>query len=137
MGTEIHGWVEVNSTFNLPEQDEIWLSAIRIGALVLGPYALFGYLFRIRATCEMNPVAANRGLPANADPRTRDELEGSDSLVGQSWLSFEELKPHLQALPLDDEYDWGWKFIFGAMQQLSEYYGPRNVWLVVAFDNYG
>ncbi len=137
MGTDIHGWVEIN-TISESMQD-LWFKAIDISVIGWRNYAIFSYLFGVRSSEDETALASNRGLPplgssqAEINPHYYDELLG-EYLHNQSWISYQELAPHLNELPLG-KHDWGWAFIFESMGKLAVHYGDQHVRIVVAFDN--
>lgn len=89
MGTDIHGFVEC-----LDEDDARWAAAIDIDLLYAGRgYDAFGCLFGVRNYAGFRPLAAGRGLPADASEAVRGEFAdwGSDG-HSPTWISWAELK---------------------------------------------
>ena len=133
MGTNIHGWVEVN-TIN-ESTENIWFRVIEIDILVERNYEVYGSLFGIRAKNDVVPIAPNRGLPNDLPEYYAQELKGK-SMVGVTWASFEEIREHLAKL-CENQWLRGWKFILNSMDELQMRFGKGNVRIVVGFDNYG
>lgn len=126
MGTDVHGYVEVNC-------DEIsdvnhWSKIIDIGLIVERNYDVFGLLFGVRSKPSINGKAKNRGIP-NRTSRPQDH-ENVD-LHGQTWIDWEEIFEIYPELPKLR----GWNLIFSTMELLFERYGKESTRLVVSFDN--
>ncbi len=99
MGTDIHGWVEVYSPFI-----EIWSGVINLGSLVSDRnYELFSWLFGVRrrpdihVRWELAPIAAERGLPADASVEARADYEADiaaypNECHGCTWITWSEIQ---------------------------------------------
>lgn len=97
MGTDIYGGIECRELH--ADEDwfewEPWRKAIDLGRLYDDQdYTSFGYLFGERNSAYLQPVAAERGLPADLSSELRAELEPSLTarhMWGASWISWAEL----------------------------------------------
>ena len=101
MGTDIHGVVECRPGFAFrPDEDDPWESAVDLSLLYAGrDYDLFGCLFGVQNLAGFAPVAAERGLPADAARRTREDLaQFSEQAHSVSWLDGSDLA----AIDLDE-----------------------------------
>jgi hypothetical protein len=134
MSTHLHGWLEIN-TINHSTED-LWFGVMDISVIVSQSYSIYGYLFGFRHQGTSQPLAPQRGLPDNSSRKVKEDIPITESFVSHSWISYQELEPHIANLELD-EYDWGWQLVFNVMDELSVRYGKSNVRLVVGFDNYG
>ncbi len=133
VGTEIHGYVEINTE---PDKgfDDNWCDIVNIGVLGERNYDLFGSLFGIRVSESCEPIAGNRGIPKNTSDK---ELSNhSESLIGHTWVLWSELEEFFPKFEIHPELK-GWIFIFQSMAGLASIYGSESVRLVVYFDNYG
>lgn len=135
MGTNIQGYVEINTIQNSDE--DIWFDIVNIDIIAERNYEIFGQLFGVRASKDIKSLAPSRGIP----PRTSDKEVISDknytSVVDQSWVDWSELSEYLITNNFKNKHYFGWRFIFSSMKKLAKEYGDKNVRLVVAFDNNG
>ncbi|MGX1615189.1 hypothetical protein ACWIF8_15010 [Micromonospora chalcea] len=99
MGTDIYGFVEVRHPF--ADEDwyewEPWVCLMPIAPLYLNDDDdAFACLFGVRNWLRWEPVAAERGLPADVSSAVRGSYEKDrqlDSAVhGASWVSWAELR---------------------------------------------
>ncbi|MFI2910394.1 hypothetical protein ACG2OD_19380 [Streptomyces sp. PDY-4] len=103
MGTDISGFVECRARHLHEEgQGPVWRAAVDLFLLnTTRNYDAFGCLFGVRNYANFRPLAADRGLPADASETVRAELgrlaEWPDQAYGTTWITWAELK----------EVDWG------------------------------
>jgi hypothetical protein len=133
MGTDINGYVEVN-TVQVSDED-CWFAVIDIDILVERNYDLFGKLFGVRAQSGFQPLAATKGIPVDTSNTSIFDGHGN-SVVCHTWVDWGELSAFMPNLNVDSAL-YGWLFIFNSMESLAKKYGNDNVRLVVAFDNFG
>ena len=93
MGTDIEGWVEVRHPF----LKDFWMPLIRIGPLVERNYGMFGSLFWPDDGAWFRPLAAERGIPADASELVKDEFTTAHAASPQdilwpSWMTWQEIK---------------------------------------------
>ena len=133
MGTDVHGYIEINT---IKESDEdFWCEIIDVSIIAERDYQIFGKLFGVRATEDTEIIAKSRGIPLGTANR-ESLVEYEESMVCHSWVNWYEIEGLLPKV-IVREISWGWSFIFSSMASLSEKYGGNNVRLVVVFDNYG
>ena len=85
MGTDIHGWVEVNSLIG-------WYAVVNAGWLLDRDYRMFGSLFGVRNNTEFTPLASLRGLPENATAEARRVFGDSESYHSLTYITLRELR---------------------------------------------
>ena len=135
MGTNIHGYVEINSIKE--SNTDLWLVVIDIGSIVEQNYRVFARLFGVRVKEQHQILANHRSLPTDSINHRQYQLTPGEDMVHQSWATWREISNFMpQHLDLDIEL-WGWHWVFNRMQTLAARFGAENVRLVVAFDNYG
>jgi hypothetical protein len=94
MGVDISGVVECRPEFGfLPDPDVAWEYAIELGQLYCGrSYDAFGCLFGVMNFAGFEPVAAERGIPADAAEGTRRHAQGiQPPSFSASWISYDEI----------------------------------------------
>ncbi|TLS40507.1 hypothetical protein FE633_41190 [Streptomyces montanus] len=94
MGTDIHGYVECRAWGpGLAPGESAWQSAISLSVLgTTRDYPAFDCLFGVRSWGRWEPIAADRGLPADAAARTVAELESwGGAAFGVTWLGWDEV----------------------------------------------
>lgn len=98
MGTEISGFVECRAS-HLHEEGRVsaWRVAIDLFLLnITRNYDAFGCLFGVRNYADFRPLAADRGLPADASETVRAELDKlaqwPEQAYGTTWITWAELK---------------------------------------------
>ncbi|MFJ6634737.1 hypothetical protein ACIQMR_25590 [Streptomyces sp. NPDC091376] len=98
MGTDISGFVECRA-WHLHDEGghSAWRAAIDLFLLnVTRNYDAFGCLFGVRNYANFRPLAADRGLPADASKAVRAELDKlaqwPDQAYGTTWITWAELK---------------------------------------------
>jgi len=93
MGTDIHGAIECRPQFGLP-MPHAWAYAMDLELVYsTRDYDAFGCLFGVTNFAGFDPVAAGRGLPADVDPRTRDEAAGMiPAFFGMTWIGWDEVE---------------------------------------------
>jgi hypothetical protein len=87
--TDIRGWID----FRYRSDDETWVSFAVLEPF-FGGYDAFGCLFGVRNYARFTPVAAARGLPADATDVERSNWEAAlagGSGHGATWVLAEEL----------------------------------------------
>ncbi|MFK4155102.1 hypothetical protein ACI2LV_24330 [Streptomyces fungicidicus] len=98
MGTDISGFVECRARHLHEEgQGPVWRAAVDLFLLnTTRNYDAFGCLFGVRNYANFRPLAAGRGLPADASETVRAELgrlsEWPDQAYGTTWITWAELK---------------------------------------------
>lgn len=130
MGTEIHGFIQLNP-FEDPE-DESWIDIFDL-FIAERNYEIFEALFGNRTKNQNHPFK-ERGFPESCSKQVVDDLTG-ESMVNQTWVTFFEIKEIIQQIDL--KYCDGWKLIFHNLTELATIYDEHRVRMVVAFDNYG
>lgn len=94
MGVDISGVIECRPVFRfLPDPDVSWECAIQLGQLYCGrDYDAFGCLFGVMNFAGFEPVAAERGIPADAAERTRILAQGfQPPAFSASWIGWDEI----------------------------------------------
>ncbi|MFK8011496.1 MAG: hypothetical protein AB8B80_05610 [Marinicellaceae bacterium] len=126
MGTDVHGYVEVNCVkiSGLCQ----WSDVLDIGLIVERNYDVFGQLFGVRNEYETFGIANKRGMPEESSNIRRFD---NNRLHGHTWIYWEEIVDVLSDLPTLE----GWKAVFSVMELLFEQYGKKSTRLVVCFDN--
>ena len=146
MGTDIHGWIECKPSWK--DEDEPWEAIIRVGWLVDRYYDAFGSFFGVRNLPLFGPIAANRGIPADASEEIQQKVQEGLARFPQeyhshTWIAWPEIKAiNWEENPtaqedirerLRDIYTWGQQ-LFQVMNALAERYEEERVRLVVWFD---
>ena len=148
MGTDIHGFIEVRSSYidaSEPEDDELflrWHPAMALDHVYNDrSYEAFGFLFGVRYSWD-EPLAAGRGFPQDASRAVGRAFEWeSEDAHSPSWINWAELEAadwgekeeqRTRRQAVRDE-DWG--DVWTVMRILAERHGAENVRLVVWFDN--
>ncbi|HEY7094728.1 MAG TPA: hypothetical protein VH393_16210 [Ktedonobacterales bacterium] len=143
MGVDIDGWIEVNFGFN---GHGYWEGFAQIKHLADRNYGLFGGFFGVRNADEFIPLAANRGIPADASADVNIHQEPLN--CNSSWILWSEIEqvdwqeraarafpPDDQPLTRENTVTPGWRIIFTIMEALATRYGGQRVRLVVWFDS--
>lgn len=95
MGTDISGMVECR-TWHLHEEgeDSPWQAAIDLFLLnITRNYDAFGCLFGVCNYANFRPLAAGRGVPADASEPVLAELARyADQTFGTTWITWAEMK---------------------------------------------
>jgi hypothetical protein len=93
MGTDIHGAIECRLQFGCL-RPRAWVYAMDLELIyATRNYDAFGCLFGVTNFAGFDPVAAGRGLPAHADPRTREQAAGLiPPFFGLTWIGWEEIE---------------------------------------------
>ena len=164
MGTDIHGAIECRQVFSYPPQDASrkgWEFAMDLDCLYdARDYDAFGRLFGVTNFAGFDPVAAGRGLPADADARTREQAAGIlPPYFGMTWIGWEHLRRTAEQAT-DGTWEAGtewligdrlyrsetltrkdairpgsdWDRVWAVMSTLASAHGASNVRLVVWFD---
>lgn len=133
MGTDIYGYIEINTIEESGE--DVWHEMIDISLIAERNYDIFGKLFGVRATEEINILAKSRGIPLDTANR-KSLMEYEEDIVYHSWANWSEIEEFLAKVTIR-EIPWGWSFIFSSMASLSEKWCGNNIRLVVMFDNSG
>lgn len=98
MGTDISGFIEVRPWPHWPDLPEEvdWEAAVRLDCLYNGrSYDAFGCLFGVMNFAGFRPVAADRGLPADASATVRAEFETAPVPNGNlfpTWTTWAEIR---------------------------------------------
>jgi hypothetical protein len=147
MGTDISGWVEV--IHERSDGYRQWLGVIKIDWVVDRSYGMFGNLFGHRNEGEFAPIAASRGLPADASDEVQYALVYYN-VVDPTWILWSEIT----AIDWEEEgqsdtiggvefghrvrreetLTSGWSTLWDLMEVLADRYGDSNVRLTVWFD---
>lgn len=102
---------------------------MKLGYVYLGrDYQAFRQLFGVRNAANVQPIAAQRGLPKDASPQVTEDASFS-GLYAHSWVSWRELKQS------DWEGDAHWQATVKILEILAGLYGDENVRLVVWFED--
>ncbi|MGW3344602.1 hypothetical protein ACWDA3_14915 [Nonomuraea rubra] len=151
MSTDIYGFIETRHPHAGEDwhEGEAWTVCMPLYPLYDDQdYESFGCLFGVRNQRGWPPVAAGRGLPADASEMVRADYENSaliDAAVhGCTWISWAELRdldmtvaaPEHGPLTRLDVLGPGteWEYVFGVMRALARRFGADGVRLVVWFD---
>jgi len=100
VGVDISGAIECRPFFGLPPGPRVsWQYAIDLRQVYCGrSYDAFGCLFGVTNYAGFEPVAAERGIPADAAERTRSQARGfTPPAFSASWISWSEI----------EAIDWG------------------------------
>ena len=87
MSTTLNGAIEVYS-----EHAETWMFMIDTFNLFYQDYGIFATLFGVRNYIDINPIAENRGVPADISTEANKIISYSDDNSNHSFITFEELK---------------------------------------------
>lgn len=97
MGTDISGFLEYRAPRD--NQEPTWYTAHDLSSLYGGrDYDAFGCLFGVRNYANFRPLAAYRGLPADASAAATarfaqlTEWYGEDGFHGTTWITWAEVK---------------------------------------------
>lgn len=92
MGIDIQGAIECRPVFNSREDPALgWEYAIDLNLLnSTRDYDAFGCLFGVQNYAGFRPIAAGRGLPADASPQTLRAHDESPAF-SESWLSWADM----------------------------------------------
>ena len=86
MGTDIHGWIEIN-------RGDEWISVVNIEPIVSRHYDMFACLFGVMNYANFKPIAPERGLPIDMSLIvSRDTLEYENDLLFPTWITWDELR---------------------------------------------
>jgi len=148
MGTDIHGWVEVNQS----AAPSNWQGIIRITWLIQRNYPMFGSLFGIRNLYAFRPLAAERGFPPDVSNGVLEDAQNMGA-VGITWLAYTEVQQidweeygqpiimkatgmlpeaHRRKECVTDD----WDLLFAMMRMLAARAGDEQVRLIAWFDQY-
>jgi hypothetical protein len=95
MGVDISGAIECRPEFGfLPDPKVTWEYGIALGQLYCGRnYDAFGCLFGVQNFAGFEPVAAERGIPADAAECTRKQVQGFEPpAFSASWIGWDEIE---------------------------------------------
>lgn len=81
MGTDIHGWIEIN-TINESTQD-LWFKAIEINIIGGRNYQVFSHLFGVRGSETARGLAPNRGIPSLGASQTEIDTNHHNELIDE------------------------------------------------------
>ncbi len=131
MGADIHVCVERRGVFgwvSLPIHTKTADGWSEVDSRSYARFSVLGYVGR----GHHEPLTWARGVPADANPNTREELE-PDMCHSPYWATWAQLKQYLQAEPQDEREE----IVQRWARALYAEYGPlldtdRVVW---AFDN--
>lgn len=98
MGTDIHGWVEVQS-----KATDSWFPVIDVSSLVDRNYTLFSWLFGMKLVgvknraSDIKPLAPGRGLPQDVSEGAKADYEDAISKFPQefhsaTWITWAEIQ---------------------------------------------
>ena len=142
----MYGAIEVHN----PADSAPWTRAMDLYPLYANfDYLPLGCLFGVRNWAGWEPIAAQRGLPADVSESIRAEFEAgarSDEAIGQeTWVSWAELKTldMTEGVRLESRTltrldalgpGTGWEHVFAVMQALAGRFGDDGVRIVAWFD---
>lgn len=122
MGTDIYGVIECRPQFGLAVL-RAWAYAMDLGLIYMTRnYDAFGCLFGVMNLAGFDPVAAGRGLPADANPRTRDGAAGLiPPFFGMTWIGWDEIeaidwdqpaaRPDARLYEYRRDHSGSWRFV--------------------------
>jgi hypothetical protein len=124
---DIEGWVEVRRAPS--DMDGEWIGVLRLDAVidVGGPVseALFGLTKAfVAGETQTTPLAARRGIPANASPQVRSAVTADERFVksgdmgGHTWASWAEISTIELADEVLSQSDW--RHVFAFMKSLAD-----------------
>jgi len=87
MSTTLNGAIEVYN-----EHAETWMFMMDTFNLFYQDYGIFATLFGVRNYIDINPVAANRGVPSDISKEAKSIITNSKYNSDYSFIMFEELK---------------------------------------------
>ena len=87
MSTSIRGWIEIY----VPNIEE-WAAIVEISLLVEQNYNAYGCLFGVRNRINFAPIAAGRGVPADASDVFKSEIKDIEDHNYPSWITFNEIE---------------------------------------------
>jgi hypothetical protein len=134
MGTDIHGYVEAY------DRGLGWRAVFDIGPLAFRDYETFGLLFGVRRT-NYQPIAAHRGLPADASREARQSYHyfaQFPDVHSASWILWKEIAAidwEAQARHLEEQgsrhAEWAslqWQYFFKRLKDFikAEEKRPRK-----------
>ncbi|MEV6971675.1 hypothetical protein AB0M47_41915 [Hamadaea sp. NPDC051192] len=91
VGIDIYGVIEIRPWCTWPDRPEEidWEFGVSLDNLYVGPdYDAFGCLFGVMNYAGFRPIAAERGLPADASAHTRAQYDGAHP----TWMSWAEVE---------------------------------------------
>ena len=92
MGVEIHGWIEFRNAALDDFLEEVnWHGVVDVGYFLPRNTNAFGCLFGVRNPSNFVPVAANRGVPADASEQVKADTKKQDWCFAHSWITWQEL----------------------------------------------
>lgn len=135
MSVDWDGWVETRN-----RETGWWSGVISVLPLHVRDYVVFGSIFGVHwdsSDPERGPFAVDRGLPADASGRVRNEEPQDADGCRYSWVLWSELENSWLATEKDSSDGApmmaGWITLRSMMAALAEYAGSENVRLVVWF----
>jgi hypothetical protein len=111
MGPSIHGHLEYGYDHNEDSDPDYWRSAISVETFWDRASGFFGAFFGVRNKVNFEPVAADRGLPANLSETVAAQFpgcdepgtfEGSGTYHSHTWMTLDESIPWSSYARLDD-----------------------------------
>ncbi|MFI0242962.1 hypothetical protein [Streptomyces sp. NPDC016845] len=148
MATEIDGVIECRPGARLwgaGDEDSVWHAAMELWLLNIGnAYDALACLFGMRNTYGFQPLAAERGLPADASETVAGQhaAGGLDAVYGTTWITWAELlAADWQTTDLSGKRSreqaagdaTHWAPAWSVMRTLSDLHGASNVRLIVWF----
>jgi hypothetical protein len=83
MGTDIHGWIEIND--GIPDE---WFGVVNIEPIVSRHYDMFACLFGVMNYANFRPIIPERGLPTDISLNvTHDALEFAQNALFPTWIT--------------------------------------------------
>jgi hypothetical protein len=101
MGTDIDGWIEIAT--EVTPHVFVWSAVVSVGLLLDRDYDAFGCLFGVTNHAHFQPIAPNRGIPADASEMIQHEIDRladvPDACLWPTWIVWSEI----QAIDWDEE----------------------------------
>lgn len=91
MGTDIYGWIECKTEASAPS----WQAVKNLADVYHGrDYTAFGCLFGVRNILDFEPIAADRGLPADISPEVAAEAGyfTNGNLCCHTWITWAQVQ---------------------------------------------
>jgi len=100
-------------------------------------YTLYNALAGVRGNGECKPKTANRGRPEDISYEGKHFYQYCDAYIGvhsETWLLQREFKNAYDSVA-DNKDDSEWNTLDRVLTLLGKRYGPKNVRLLICFDN--
>ncbi len=94
MGTDIHGWIEVQQYYQgvKPPYDRQWHGIVKIDGLITGSKPdIFSCLFGVTPYARFDPIAPHRNLPTDISEEASTDYLTCEGAFGETWVGWSEI----------------------------------------------